>query len=71
MNTLAAQNDTNLRMASVMVPDTNERPSTPSILPERFSSTSQPAKISIVPPELGSVTEPQLPPEVPRPERAR
>ena len=61
MNTLIAHTDTNLRMATSVVPDTNERPATPLIVPERFSSTSKPAKVSIVPPELGSVSEPKHP----------
>ena len=67
MNSLIAQNDSNLRMASVIVPDTNENLSAPLIVPERFSSTSSPAKVSIVPPELSSVSEPKLPVEPSRP----
>lgn len=59
MNALILQSDSNLQAATILVPDTNARPATPVIMPERFGSTTRPSKFSIVPLELGSVSEPK------------
>jgi hypothetical protein len=47
----------NLRKLEFVVPQTNEWNPAPSILPERFRSTSEPVGFSIVQDELGSVSE--------------
>ena len=67
MNVFTAQLFTNFSMASVIRPDTNAKLDTPTIMPERFSSTSKPSKVSLVPPELSSVSEPRIPRQTPPP----
>jgi len=47
-------------MAAVLVPDTNEHEAAPAIVPSRYSSTSAPAEVSIVSPELNSVSSPRI-----------
>jgi hypothetical protein len=66
MNALILQSDSNLQAVSVVIPDTNEHASRPRIVPERFSSTTKPAKVPILPPELGSISEPKSAEQTPR-----
>ncbi len=47
----------NLRKFDFIVPQTNEWIPLPSALPERFRGTSEPVAFSIVPDELGSLSE--------------
>lgn len=49
----------NFKMSTVIMPLTNEGYITPLIMPERFSSTSTPSKVPLIPTELNSVTEPK------------
>jgi len=56
---LLAQKASNLMATSIVVPDTNRRDVSAPILPERFSSVSEPSPTSIVSPELNSVSEPK------------
>jgi hypothetical protein len=58
-----AQQGSNLKTLTIIVPNTDERPRQLPLLPQRFSTTSGPTKFSIVPPDLTSVTEPQFSPE--------
>jgi hypothetical protein len=57
---LFTQKNINCQAASVMAPATNVGQPLPKILPERFSSTSKPAEVSIVPVELSSLSKPNL-----------
>lgn len=50
--------DNNLITTVIILPDTNQKHESPSIIPERFTSISEPQGCSIVPPELGSVSAP-------------
>jgi len=48
---------TNLRNSYSVVPQSNEWSPIASVLPARFSSTSEPISDSIVPAELGSLSD--------------
>jgi hypothetical protein len=48
----------NVRSGGPVVPATNDRPRTVSPVPSRFTSTTEPVRISIVRAELSSVTGP-------------
>lgn len=49
----------NAMVTGIIVPETNNQVTTPSILPSRFNSTSQLAERSIVQPELNSISDPK------------
>ena len=55
-----AQNNIICESVSVLAPSTNIGQPLPKILPERFNSTSEPSKVSVVSTELSSVSEPKL-----------
>jgi len=65
MNALILQSNSTLQASSKIIPDTNVRPDVTPIIPERFGSTTKPAKIPILPPEFGSVSEIEAPNQAP------
>ena len=62
MQVLVVQQASNLKASTVIVPETDERSQSPSILPQRFGSTSAPTRFSILAPEFTSASEPQASP---------
>lgn len=57
----------NWQLSAVLVPETNERPHQPLIVPDRFNSTSELSAHPIVTPELGSISEPRSTKDAPCP----